>query len=56
MEAFKGRGNGDSIMSHDLEDLVAVLDGRSTIVDEIKRASADLEPICGGVHEADCPT
>ena len=32
IEAFKGRGRGDFFASHDLEDLVFVIDGRSTIV------------------------
>jgi hypothetical protein len=35
LEAFKGRGRGDYSGSHDLEDLVAVIDGRDDIVDEI---------------------
>jgi hypothetical protein len=34
IEAFKGRGRGDFWASHDLEDLVFVIDGRSTIVEE----------------------
>ncbi len=40
MEAFRGRGNGDYLTSHDMEDLVAVLDGRSNILDEILAADA----------------
>jgi hypothetical protein len=35
LEAFKGRGKGDFFGSHDLEDLVAVVDGRQTLVAEI---------------------
>ena len=35
LEAFNGRGNGDYLMSHDIEDIVAVLDGRPEIFDEI---------------------
>lgn len=35
LEAFYGRGNGDFIASHDLEDLIAVLDGRSSVVQEV---------------------
>ena len=34
IEAFKGRGGRDFWASHDLEDLIFVIDGRSTIVDE----------------------
>lgn len=42
LEAFKGRGEGDFQASHDLEDLISVVDGRSTIVDEIRSAEPDL--------------
>jgi predicted nucleotidyltransferase len=31
LEAFKGRGMGDFLGSHDLEDLVSVFDGRETL-------------------------
>jgi hypothetical protein len=36
IEAFKGRGRGDFLASHDLEDLSFVIDGRSTIVEEVQ--------------------
>jgi hypothetical protein len=36
MEAFKGWGRGDFFASHDLEDLIFVIDGRSTIVEEVQ--------------------
>jgi hypothetical protein len=42
MEAFRGRGKNDFMASHDLEDFVAVIDGRSTIVAEIAQAPLDL--------------
>lgn len=42
LEAFDGRGGGDYVMSHDIEDLVAVLDGRPELVEEVQRASHDL--------------
>jgi hypothetical protein len=42
MEAFRGRGKNDFMGSHDLEDFVAVIDGRSTIVAEIAQAPLDL--------------
>ena len=32
IEAFRGRGRGDFLASHDLEDLIFVIDGRSSIV------------------------
>jgi predicted nucleotidyltransferase len=40
--AFHGRGNGDYVMSHDIEDLVAVIDGRPEIVQEVKEADETL--------------
>jgi len=36
LEAFEGRGHGDYLMSHDMEDIIAVLDGRDEVVDELK--------------------
>ncbi len=38
IDAFKGRGRGDYASSHDLEDLLAVIDGREAILEEIARA------------------
>lgn len=38
LAAFYGRGRGDFLMSHDIEDIVAVLDGRPEIVMDIQGA------------------
>ena len=35
IEAFRGRGKGDYMMSHDLEDIVSVVDGRGELFSEI---------------------
>jgi hypothetical protein len=43
LEAFHGRGKNDFRMSHDLEDIVTVLDGRPELVDEVLLTSADLQ-------------
>jgi predicted nucleotidyltransferase len=43
LEAFKGRGRGDYFSSHDLEDLISVVDGRPALLDEIRRAPEDLK-------------
>ena len=43
IEAFKGRGKGDYMASHDMEDIITVLDGRREIVDEIKSSSDELK-------------
>jgi hypothetical protein len=42
MEAFRGRGNMDYQASHDLEDFVAVVEGRNTILAEIAGSPQDL--------------
>jgi predicted nucleotidyltransferase len=39
LEAFYGRGHRDYIMSHDLEDMVAVIDGRDTIVGDVAQST-----------------
>lgn len=47
-EAFEGRGAGDYLASHDLEDIITVIDGRAEIVDEISRASEDVREYISG--------
>jgi len=42
LEAFRDRGRGDFLASHDLEDIVTVVDGRPTLLDEVRTAPADL--------------
>lgn len=44
LEAFEDRGGGDYLESHDLEDVLSVVDGRPTIVAEV----ADAEPALRG--------
>lgn len=41
LEAFFGRGNGDFI-HHDMEDIVTVIDGRATIVDDVLGAEENV--------------
>ena len=40
LEAFRGRGKGDYANSHDLEDLLTVIDGRDVIVGEVAETAA----------------
>jgi hypothetical protein len=47
-EAFEGRGAGDYLASHDLEDIITVIDGRSEIIDEISRAPEDVRDYISG--------
>jgi hypothetical protein len=42
LEAFRGRGRGDVFASHDLEDIVAVVDGRPGIVAEVGGADSEV--------------
>jgi len=42
MEAFRGRGKMDFQASHDLEDFVAVIEGRGTVLQEIEESPQDL--------------
>ena len=42
MEAFRGRGKMDYQASHDLEDFIAVIEGRETILAEIAGSRQDL--------------
>ncbi len=42
LEAFRGRGNNDVLASHDLEDVVAVVDGRPEIVDDVAAATGEI--------------
>lgn len=43
LEAFEGRGNGDYLLSHDLEDIISVIDGRIEIIEEVSNSSEELK-------------
>lgn len=43
LEAFHGRGNGDYLFSHDLEDFITVVDGRPELLAEITDAPSVLQ-------------
>lgn len=43
IEAFSGRGVGDYQLSHDIEDIIAVIDGRPELLNEIGLADRDLK-------------
>jgi hypothetical protein len=43
MEAFKGRGRMDFQASHDLEDFIAVIEERETLLQEIAESPGDLQ-------------
>lgn len=43
LEAFKGRGQGDILASHDLEDIVNLVEGRDELIEEIFHADEDVK-------------
>jgi hypothetical protein len=42
LEAFHGRGQGDFLFSHDLEDLLAIVDGRPSLLEECRGSPPGL--------------
>jgi hypothetical protein len=48
LEAFAGRGNNDFMMSHDLEDVICVLDGRPELEDEITSSAQEIRSYISG--------
>lgn len=57
-EAFRTRGQSDLLASHDFEDIVNVVEGRTTVVAEVASASTDLREylirsFAGVVHGPD---
>jgi predicted nucleotidyltransferase len=52
LEAFAGRGQGDYLFSHDLGDIISVIDGRDSLVDEMANADPALRQ--GVAEELEC--
>lgn len=48
LEAFHQRGNGDFLSSHDLEDVLTVIDGRQELLEELKLAPESLRNAVAG--------
>lgn len=42
IEAFKGRGNDDYVISHDMEDIITVIDGREGLLAEMESSPLEL--------------
>jgi predicted nucleotidyltransferase len=42
LEAFRGRGSGDFLASHDLEDIITVVDGRHELLEDVRASAAPL--------------
>ena len=47
LEAFRGRGKGDFYAISDLEDIISVLDGRPTAVDDVANSPTELRRYIG---------
>ena len=47
MEAFRGRGKGDFYASSDLEDIITVLDGRPSVVEDVADSPSELRRYIG---------
>jgi predicted nucleotidyltransferase len=43
LEAFEDRGKSDMLLSHDMEDIVTVVDGRPLLLDEMRQTPAELQ-------------
>lgn len=43
LEAYKGRGKGDPLSSHDIEDILNLVDGRPELLDEVRAADGALQ-------------
>jgi predicted nucleotidyltransferase len=51
LEAFESRGHGDYLESHDLEDVLSLVDGRPQLVAECAGAEPELRRYVAGVFE-----
>lgn len=49
LEAFKDRGNNDIYLSHDLEDLITVVDGRHELIEELASAPPGVRQFVAAV-------
>lgn len=52
LDAYGNRGNGDCLASKDIEDVIAVLDGRPEFVEELSRSTPALRDYVGAQFEA----
>ena len=48
LEAFLDRGAGDYLSSHDLEDVLSIVDGRPELLAELRAADPELRAFVGG--------
>jgi predicted nucleotidyltransferase len=52
IEAFRGRGHEDYFGSHDLEDLITVIDGRQSLLQEVQESPFELRAfLAEAIHD-----
>ncbi|MFE8646964.1 hypothetical protein ACFX58_17950 [Sphingomonas sp. NCPPB 2930] len=51
LEAFAGRGGGDYLGSHDIEDILNIVDGREELADELAAAPVDVRQSVGDAFD-----
>jgi len=52
IEAFFGRGKNDYLFSHDMEDIISVIDGRKEIIEEVKNSPEELRTFLSETFKA----
>ena len=52
LDAFNGRGKGDYMQSHDIEDIVTVLNGRPELLDKLEKAEPKVKQELASRFEA----
>lgn len=52
LTAFQDRGRNDPIASHDLEDIIAVIDGRDSLVHELQAAPPEVRSFIAAAWQA----
>ena len=52
IEAFFGRGSGDFLSSHDIEDIISILNGRKEVAGEVVRSSSELRAFLSATFKA----
>jgi predicted nucleotidyltransferase len=43
LEAYKGRGKGDALISRDIEDILLLVDGREELINEVQSSGAKVQ-------------
>ncbi len=52
IEAFFGRGKSDFLSSHDIEDIISIINGRKELIGEVSRSSPELRSFLSATFKA----